>query len=266
MSVDTFKAQAHRLQGYLRSNPDTATRLAQGKQAACYDAIAAVHGARNWNTLCAVTSEPGASASPEFFCAGPAGSATTPPDLPPLECFGELLPGPSVIHLAGASSVSLSADLVNAFSDGYQVTVLSTSGGFQHLALAMGGAAGEVEAFCDKPVDGYAFLALQFRGPAARAVPWFDIPDGGAAACVQRLARLLRQRSGRGSILVLDDIQAVLGLSSEGTSGLVAALREFNASGGRLVLTAGSLAGLKSLSRLNELLPPTSVLVASRGG
>lgn len=264
MSVDSFKAQAHRLQGYLRSNPDAAARLSEGKQSACYEAVAALHGARNWNTLCAGVTAPPEVPEVEFFCASPSGLSTAPPELPPLECFGEIRVGSTVSHLAGWSRVALSADLIHALTDGYRVTLVSAQKEFHHLALAVEGDAGEVEDFCKHPVEGHPMLSLEFRGPAARPVPWFDIPAGGGAASAQRLTRLLQQRGGRGSILVLENAPAVLWNAQEGSLAFVETLRAFSASGASLVLTASTLAELKGLKVLQEVLPPTSVVVAAR--
>ena len=68
MTLDVFKAQAHRLQSFLKSNPELADALAKGKQSVCYDAVAAMHGARNWTTLRAAhsTSGPRSLTSSEF--------------------------------------------------------------------------------------------------------------------------------------------------------------------------------------------------------
>lgn len=262
MSIDSFKAQAHRLQGYIRSNPDAAARLTDGKQSACYEAVAAIHGARNWNTLCASGAPEPASAgaeTPAFYCAGPeALDAGIPPDLPPLEVFGEFRRGPTVAYLAGVSHVALSCDVVHAFGDGYRVTTLSAQAELQHLAQAMGGAAGTIEDFCNTNLANRSFLALHFRGPAARPVPWFDISEGGASASVARLTRLMQARTGRGNLLVVEDAPAVLMFAGEGGVALMAMLQAFHRDGGSIVLTGSSLAALKPF---RDRLPSTAELV-----
>lgn len=49
--LQTYKLQAKRLHSFLLGHPEAAIRLAEAKHSACLEAVAAVHGARNWNTL-----------------------------------------------------------------------------------------------------------------------------------------------------------------------------------------------------------------------
>lgn len=277
MSIDTFKAQAHRLQGYLRSNPAAAALLPEGKQSACFAAVAALHGARNWNTLVASAQAPGsvhpatgaaiASSGPEQLLGLPeapyalptARDRAAPPDLPPLERLGEVRSGRTVSYVAGIGNLELSKLLVQALDDGYDVTTVSCEPTFQHLALAMGGVAGTVETCSTRDVSGSSFLAVEFRGHACQPVPGHAIPDSGALASTQRLIELVQARQGRGQVLVLQDVRRLLGL------GLGAAIQEplhaFVAAGGSLVLTARALAELESVAGLPVA---TSVLQGPR--
>lgn len=125
MSLAEYKAQARRLQTFLKDHPAQAASLAQGKHASCLEAVAAVHGARNWNTLQAGDGPPSTSAVPETTAAP------------------ELAPQGSVEYVCGRSGAGKSfqtiLDLADWVGKGGTATVLDVGRSYHHLALALNG-------------------------------------------------------------------------------------------------------------------------------
>lgn len=141
MSTDDIKAQARRLQAFLKSNPDHATALGGAKHSSCLEAVAAIHGARNWNTLQA------GSALPPYAKPAPVNSVPAAFALPVYIVDGK--PLGKVEYMLGRSGVGKSfatvCDLAQAVSTGRSATVLDIGGSYRHLAQALGGVATTVE-------------------------------------------------------------------------------------------------------------------------
>lgn len=138
MTLADYKAQASRLQAYSQSRAAAGSPLACAKHSFFLEAIAAVHGARDWNTLCASVSP-----APALRANATAFKASEPhPSLAPV--FGGLGPG-GVHYLSGRAGTGKSSatagELVEALSRGYKATVLDVGQTYHGLALSRSQAA-----------------------------------------------------------------------------------------------------------------------------
>lgn len=245
MNSSVYKGQAHRLQKAITANPSFAAKLAEGKLSAAYEAIAAIHGARNWNTLCASEAPVG----PSVGTASEGEAAyTVEPYLPePLELFGEFKRLNPLIVLEGAVSNSqLGSDLIEAFSSGYQVSVVSRVSDFQHLALAMNGVS---LSNGDEPELGSS-MALRTG---------FLHIDGESPKLSAAALALLSKRARAGALLVVKDADRLFGEDASGATLRMAT--DFNRAGGAVLLTTQEE---ESISAWSALLPRYDVLKHKR--
>lgn len=266
MTLDLFKAQARRLQSFLKSNPSHAAGLAQGKHASCLEAVAAVQGARNWNTLQAspdVFSQAGMRPLASAVQTHPAATGALqagPEDLPPV--FGGLRCG-QVQYFYGTSGTGKSHqtafDAVAALASGYTVTVLEVGRFYRHLALAFNGASTipEQAAVAHKLV-GAPVAAFEFEG-------WllthklFEAEKRQVDKRWAQVLPFLQQRQGPGHVLVVDEL-ATLQLLLGNHRGLLVDFLVFARERGSLVHVIGQT--LADFDALLERLPATRVLHA----
>lgn len=129
MSSIDYKAQARRLQAWLKSHPEEAERLKQGAYSACMEAVAALHGARNWNALQGSTAA--SSLSPVPVVSEP--SATSLDDA--------LNPGLTFVTgpYGGGKSAHVAGKMFEASQAGKSVLILDGGHSFTHFADSMGG-------------------------------------------------------------------------------------------------------------------------------
>lgn len=274
MTLDLYKAQARRLQAFLKSHPEHAQALGQAKHASCLEAVAHVHGARNWNTLQAqpgVLSEVGArnlgpdalnaqypqpSAGPSAVPSGNAPALSCPPDA--LSPVFSGMRGGEVQYCYGTSGVGKSynckLDLVDALAHGYGATVLDVGRSYHHLALAFSGASTIPEQALTAPRLANAVLAaFEFEGwlLTSRLMPNDTNPVPKRWA---QVLPFLLERQGRGHVLVVDELPALLTLLAGHTHLLVDFLVQARERGSLVVVLGQTLADFEAL---RERLPPT---------
>lgn len=259
MNLIELKSQARRLQAFLQSKPTHAQALAQGKQSACLEAIAAVHGARNWNVLQASCpsddstpdAEPIRALTPKILFDGGA-----PEQMDPV--FGGLLSG-QVHYLIDAADKAQSVvrELARAVPEGYSVTVLHHGGrAYHHLALCF---AGVSTSPARQHEAGSALLlapavALDTAGwRLTQAVLGTKRAEAAVDQALANVLQTLELRASRGAILVIDDIPQLQTSLGTSFSLLVGGLAKARDNGARVVLVARDR---KDLDALRELLPP----------
>jgi hypothetical protein len=260
MNIIDLKNQVRRLQSFLKDKPTQAKALAEGKQSACLEAIAAVHGTRDWNTLQAsLRPEPANSRTPSGlssrssipFEAGP------PEGLEPV--FGGLRAG-QVHYFIDESdrAQAVMKDLAQAIPQGYRVTVMhKASRAYHHLALCFAGVS--TTPARQHEAGGRLLLATVLAlDTAGWSLTQAVLGERKAALAVDRsladLLQTLELRGSRGDILVVDDLphlQTYLGASF---SLLVGALARARDNGAIVVVTAAEQAHLKAL---RSQLPPS---------
>lgn len=234
MNLETYKAQAHRLQAFAQAHPQQAERLAQGKQSAAYAAIAAIHGSRNWNTLSAIAhgNEP---------VQVPAGCEHPPElDLSPLELFGQFNIRDRVLTMEGpVSPLSLSTDLVQAVAEGYSVTTLSLEPTLRTLAAAMEGGGGALlQADRFKPAAAASFLAFDLAGKPETL--------GQALQAPSDVFDFLLGRSRQGALLVLQDVASLAPEQSAAKDRLVELVLLWAERGGTVLMTSPQEGGVRA--------------------
>jgi hypothetical protein len=249
MTLDLFKAQAHRLQAFLKSHPEKARDLANAKQSTCYDMVAAMHGARNWNTLCADAQK--APAPPE------GSTITRTADL------ADLMAG-EVGMLIGRSGVgkshTVTAEVVRSLAQGQSVTVLDIGRSYYHCTESMGGANTRIEEFDCNSVRlpqllqslETAHLATVELERAIQGLPGISIAKAWGA-----LEPAIMGRLQPGHLLVVDEVWAVLRAFAEQAHLLIGFLVAARKRGCRIVLVAQST---EDLCTLEHVLPATVVI------
>lgn len=226
MTLETFKAQARRLQAFLKSNSAHAQGLSQAKHASCLEAVAAVHGARNWNTLQGMVARAEPVAQPGIT------QMQGPPDLAP--AFAGLSAG-DVQYVEGCSgsgkTYGTTIDIVAAVGEGYHVTVLDCGRSYHHLALALNGVSSSpAQLPTERKLPQAGMLTVEFEGwLLTEAVLRNDqrhVPGTWAKALPY-----LHARAGHAGIIVVDEAVQLQRAFGEHFALLGEFLRQARASG-----------------------------------
>lgn len=244
MNLSDLKNQAHRLGTFLKSHPETAVALAAGRQSACYETIACVHGAKDWNTLRGSVDAAATTCKTPVQGLRLSETLQTPePDMELGSVFGGLRPGDVLFHQSKSRiGPVVTADLCAALGMGFCALVLHTDrSSIRHLALALGGVA--TTASRQHEAGGRLLTAqvasVDFSGwKLTQAVLGKDISaiDRNLADLLQTIE--LRARPGQ-IVLVegLEDLQAILGSRLELLAGV---LSKAARAGAMVVCVAGS--------------------------
>lgn len=259
-----YKTQARRLQSALSSNAALAQSLSLAKHSACLEAVAAVHGTRNWNTLAAAAAVP--ESAPVDGDA--AFDLTPPPDLGPI--MGGLRPGQVLFHAEREreSLQFLRHDIVNAMAEGYHATVLEAGRNFHHLALAFSGTATTpAQASTDATPEAVLGLTLQTSRLARAPIAVVDFQgyrlteaalgaptkDAALERAWSVLLPSLSARACTGGLVVLSSLREMGRAFGEQWPLLLQYLVEARQNGA-VIVCAGPA---DALERLRTALPPT---------
>jgi len=197
MPSTEYAEQARRLQSFLRANPQRAISLAEGKLSTCLEAVAALHGARNWNTLSA-RADRSSRPTPE------------PADLPLPLLEGYLEEG-DVEYVYGKTGTGKSADtrnrITHALSVGYQVTILDIGRSYTRYADVLGGTHINMGDTVDASLwDSAPIAAVEFGEWRVAFKNHLDPEMNKALTHWHQLLVQLEARTRAGNILVLDEI------------------------------------------------------------
>lgn len=231
-SIDTFKAQARRLQAFMQTVASKRSDVFPFKLSMCLEAIAAVHGARNWNTLEAQSDNTETPAASEPLTTRARKAEPTYDDIGDLSpcpdvgvAFAELRPG--VAGYEGedydpvpSSRTLVKHDLSYALGDGYYVTVLAPGTVYQQFAHAFGGRSTGVNLRADTSFPHTSgIVSIDFQGWALSGLLGDDTQF--KAKAWEALKKNLKPRTGRGFILVVDRLQRMLELFGSHTPDLL---------------------------------------------
>jgi hypothetical protein len=245
MSIENHKAQARRLQTFTKTHPETAAALASGKHAPCLEAIAAIEGFRNWNTLQAsLEEEASLDATQVLKPAELLPSARSYRDRGPAgfpmpnrqDIFGGLRQGQVQFSLQRNKNRQLnrygeSFGVVDALQAGYVVTILQADESYSQLARAFnGGATSAGRLKTDFQSWDADILAINVGG--LKLTQLLTQPDTPYLSTVwDELLQVLRARSGPGYAIVADDVSGVQAALGSSFKGLTAFAREASVAG-----------------------------------
>jgi type IV secretory pathway VirB4 component len=202
MSSNEYTEQARRLQSFLRANPEQATALSEGKLSTCLEAVAALHGARNWNTLSARGERPLKIAMQP--------SQTRWPLLEGYLGAGE------VEYVYGKSGTGKSLGtrerIAAALKVGYKVTILDVGRSYTRFADVLGGVHVDMgDTVVDAQQWDCASIAIvEFEEWRVAFKDRFDPDMNKALTHLRHLLVQLEARTKGGSVLVLDEVSSLL--------------------------------------------------------